>query len=205
MKRISIAVLFAASCVLLVTGAYAEKFVEEDGIVSMEAEHYTRVDGDGTPAKTRDGFSGEGYMLMTKVRMLHYNILFKKPGMYTVFLRTWSNNHKTNGVHFSLDGKTITPPGQVYFFKNAKWDWRALYREKEGAHVNYAGKSYPDRTQAFIVIDRPGVHTFTLRQRERDAEIDKIVLAYDKDQEVGGENCPDGTGPDETTYCPKKK
>ena len=83
------------------------------GIVSLEAENYTRVEGDGTPATARSSHSGAGYMLMTEVKKLQYDIQFKRAGLWAVFMRSWSDRHESNGCHLSLDGDRITKHSKV--------------------------------------------------------------------------------------------
>jgi hypothetical protein len=112
--------------------ASAEVFYEVDGVVSMEAEHFTSNNGytvrsDNGPGGQASGWSGDGWIYSdsSAAQRLNYSITFTRTGTYWVHLRTlagfnadWSTNVEglVNGYHAELDGTRISGPG-IYVTK----------------------------------------------------------------------------------------
>ena len=159
-------------------------FAEIDGVVSIEAEHFTR--NKGYRFRTdKDGFSGLGFMATERAgQKLEYTILFRTPGRYYLHLRAWADDHVNNGFHAQFDGKSISGDG-IYVKKYSRWDWYT--KEHDG----------PDEAISFVVPS-PGRHRFSITRREPESWLDKILIHDGQFGKGPIPAFPDGPGPTET-------
>jgi len=171
------------------TGGGTGPFVQTAGTASMEAEHFTSNVGasgiapwivldpsagaSGNPGNMAIKAAGGAQTYTTGAGpSVTYEVQLDA-GAQNVWLRFQSFSFQTDSVYVQLDGgpiqtRTLTPHGS--------WGWTEL--------------SSP------ITVGTAGVHTLTIYRRERDAELDKIVLstnpAFDP-QPISA-----GLGPDES-------
>ncbi|MEX0886415.1 MAG: hypothetical protein WD009_08255 [Phycisphaeraceae bacterium] len=183
-------------------------FRERDGVLSIEAEHFaTRApstfagyeqEHTWEPATDRDGFSGEGFMLVhpdertedkqgpnsprdASGAAMTYPVLIATPGTYHVFVRGMSMGGESNGLHVGVDdelaGREAGASNMSGFRPHHAWVW-----ENQRKH-DYEG-------MATLELDA-GEHTLSIWNRDDGFRFDKIVLTLADER-------PEGTGPPES-------
>jgi hypothetical protein len=190
-----------------------EIFQEQNGLVVMEAEHFTgtrpgagdAIDIEWKPITTIDGYSGTSAMQAlpdknvqpenyTNGPALLFDIEFKTPGTYYVFIRGYAPDYTLQGgddssgndsIHVGLNGKAVTVGEGIGLtgFNSSNFSWQRYYAYKN--------------TQ--ILTPQPGKYTFYLWMREDGTVIDKILLSTNPDV-VGNDD--KGFGPNESRRIP---
>ena len=168
-------------------------FLESGGTVVMEAENFDNNDTRTDPydqnwslETTDSGYVGSGYMkapidsplenaTWANGCELGYDIDFETAGTYHIWLRRYAIGSGQNSVWVGVDG---TQSGSNFDNSNTGldptvWTW-----------ITTAGCD---------VYISAGTHTFQIRRRERQYEIDRIILTDD------GGYTPSGTGPAESS------
>lgn len=198
-SRISLFLIFCGWA-LVIPEAVGETFAEQDGVVSMEAEHFTVNQGytvrtDDGPDDKAAGWSGDGWVYSDSetAQRLDYEITFTQTGTYWLHLRTlsgydidWGSDVSgiDNGYHAEFDGDRISGDG-IYVRKLQTWTWYA--RHQEGAESDSIS----------FTVDTPGPHTFSIIRREQLSRLDKIVI-HDGQYGTDARGTLDGEGPAET-------
>lgn len=154
-------------------GTTLQAFVESGGMVVMEAENWTWINPNDDPSgatyglkTSRAGYVGSGYMGNPYVSgnadwtngcEAAYDIYISTPGDYRIWMRRYAIDGGANSCWVGLDGLQVGTD-----FDNgstsAEWRW-----ETEGWNIG---------------IDA-GVHTFHVRRREEEYDIDRIILTTD--------------------------
>jgi hypothetical protein len=116
-----------------------------------------------------------------QMAVLHYNVRFTHPGRYYVWVRAFSTGSEDNGVHVGLDGKWPESGQRWQTVQKQAWAWDCKQRTPEV----HTGVPF----QLFLDIETPGDHEIMFSLREDGFEMDKFVLAKDKDYK------PEGVGP----------
>ena len=177
-----ISVMLSGVAVVQADVAY---YIEDDGLVSMEAENFSTNNGyvfSNAPTVVSpdhgrmdaSNFSGTGYMSTNRTGIqMDYVIDFETTGTYYVTLRSLAGGHYENGFCAKFDGAWVVGPCStrgghgINTAKWAKWAW-----------VSRA--QYPDepllRGCVMINVTTAGKHTFSILPRETLAWLDKIVL-----------------------------
>ena len=117
-----------------------------------------------------------------KIAILHYKIKVDTPGRYYGWVRAFSTTSEDNGLHFGLDGEWPASGQRWQTVKKHDWNWDCKQRTKE-VHVGVP-------MQLWLDIEKAGEHELQIAMREDGIELDKFVLAMDR------EFTPSGTGPD---------
>ena len=177
------------------TDADTGAFVEEDGVVVMEAEHFAQQFPNAVTQDTwvsqDSGFGDEmvvamqaleddGDLVLGNYTMgnaeMQYPIVFNTVGTYYVWLRLWA---PLNGrsVYVGDEGQSTRIGVAVQEVPSTNWRWY--------------GERNPDRP-AEIQIDEPGETSFSIWMREDGLAIDRIILTMDPTY------VPEGPGPAES-------
>lgn len=188
------------SLLLLPSATHAETFNEVNGVVSMEAEHYTSNNGytarsDNGANNEAAGWSGDGWMYSDSntAQRMNYQINFTHTGTYYVHLRAlagfnsdWITDWEglDNGYHAEFDGASISGLG-IFIKKTQKWVWYGTIQ-----------KSSPP-VPVSVTVNTPGVHTFSIVRREQLSRLDKIVI-HDGTYGTDPASTLTGAGPAET-------
>jgi hypothetical protein len=175
-------------------------WVEKNGVVTIEAERANvrvgRSTIDWINATVKPGFMGGGYVAAwadkglgiatnyaTTSAELRYHVQFTRPGIYSVWLRTWVPNGRGDSVHVGVNGKMLKATDKIHTGIFGKWGWT---------------RNTMDGTVAKIAITKPGIHTINVWAREDGFRFDRIVIS------AGPK--PTGVGPAEsaTIRIPKR-
>lgn len=116
-----------------------------------------------------------------QLAVVHYKVNIKKPGRYYVWVRSFSTGTEDNGVHVGINGQWPESGQRWQTVKKNSWSWDCRQRTPQ-VHVGVP-------MQLFLDIEKPGEHEIMFSMREDGFEMDKFVLAADK------EFTPDGLGP----------
>ncbi|MEM7015563.1 MAG: DUF5060 domain-containing protein, partial [Verrucomicrobiota bacterium] len=117
-----------------------------------------------------------------KMAILHYKVRVSQPGRYYCWARVFSTNSEDNGMHFGLNGEWPESGRRWQTVGKHQWHWDCKQRT-EKVHVGVP-------MQLWLDIDEAGDHEIQVSMREDGTEIDKFVLALDKDYK------PKGLGPE---------
>ena len=182
-------------------GNTVSAFLEEDGLVVMEAENFTGgASGTGAAANhewtqfSHGTASGDAGLYVTPNSGLNvqdntsgprldYQVYFSTPGTYYLQVRMFGASDSDNSVHAGLNGQPATY-GRQGMETYGGWNWVD----------EVDGRSGTD--QVSLTVDAPGFHTVNLWMREDGVAIDKILLSQN------GSFTPSGSGPDESTFGP---
>jgi hypothetical protein len=152
-----------------------------DGIVSMEAEHYTNNTPQGghqwTLVTSPGGYSDEGALEATpdsgtnqdtnyasNSPRLDFLVNFVKTGTHYVWVRGYGKDSAGDSCHAGLDGQEISTCDRIQNFISFFYTWHKETRDGPDATLN---------------ITTAGIHTFNIWMREDGFVIDKIVLTTD--------------------------
>lgn len=152
-----------------------------DGIVSIEAEHFSaKTDAGGhswTKVQLPSGYEGDGAMaglpndgtlFMTdyasKSPRLDFRVEFVKAGTHYLWVRAAADTDADNSVHAGLDGVPVPALSHIGYSPTKKWVW--------------ANKQMNGQVAAFTVAT-PGIHTINLWVREDGAVVDRVILTTD--------------------------
>lgn len=104
-----------------------------------------------------------------KIAVLHYQVKFKTPGKYYVWVRAFSTGTEDNGIHVGLDGKWVKSGQRMQWCEGKnEWTWASKQRTQE-VHCGV-------EKQIFLEIDKPGLHTISFSMREDGFEFDQWVM-----------------------------
>jgi hypothetical protein len=158
-----------------VTHAWVEKY----GVVTIEAERANQRIGRSTidwiDGTIKPGFEGAGYVaawadkgLFKGVNYaatsaeLRYHVQFTKPGIYSVWIRTWAPDAGGDSVHVGVNGQMLKATDRIVTGLHGRWGWT---------------RSTMDGTVAKIAIPKPGVYTINVWAREDGFRFDRIVIS----------------------------
>jgi hypothetical protein len=188
-------------------------FAEVDGLVAVEAEHFSLqtaadirafhlttaeatpdVVPDGDPTHV-DGASGGAYLELLpdtrrthadkltqgvnfapaagKMAILHYQVHFKTPGRYYVWVRAFSTGSEDNGLHVGIDG-TWPESGQRLQWCDGKHQW--FWESKQRTKSHHCGEAHG----IFLDVEEAGEHTIQFSMREDGFEFDKWLMTTDR-------------------------
>lgn len=116
------------------------------------------------------------------IAVLSYKVHFNTPGRYYVWIRCFSTGSEDNGVHVGLNGQWPASGQRWQTVHKNKWAWECKQRTPE-VHTGVP-------MQLFLDIEKAGEHEIMISMREDGFELDKFVLALDKEFK------PKGKGPD---------
>ena len=168
-------------------------FIEANGLVSIEAEHYianTAQGGHNWVEVLPGGYSGSGAMMaspnngtnintgyVTSSPRLDYRVYFSQAGTYYVWVRGMGATDKDDSVHVGIDNAAVDTSDKITGF-GSTWTW---------------SQQTMDSPAATVTIPSAGMHTVNVWMREDGVVIDKLVLTTTTD-------CPEclGTMPVET-------
>ena len=186
----------------------AEEFArqEKDGI-----RRWFRVDGSGSGHEAADsdphhveGASGGAYLeILPDTRATHddrlirgenfsetpghmailsYPVCFLQTGRYYLWARAFSTGSEDNGMHFGLDGRWPDSSARMQWCEGKhQWTWSSARRVPE----NHCGEPLTN----WLDVGAVGRHTLQVSMREDGFELDKIILARDRNY------VPRGVGP----------
>ncbi|MBM4092477.1 MAG: DUF5060 domain-containing protein [Planctomycetes bacterium] len=124
-----------------------------------------------------ENFSGKpGVMTVA-----HYKVNIKTPGRYYVWVRSFSTGSEDNGVHVGLNGQWPESGQRWQTVQKNTWAWDCRQRTEQ-VHVGVP-------MQLFLDIEKAGEHEIMFSLREDGFEMDKFILASDKEFK------PEGKGP----------
>lgn len=178
-------------------GEPAPPFVEEAGLVVMEAEHYHNQNSTSKAwlANTeRAGYTATAAMMAspntgslidstyaTDSPEMSYEVQFTTLGTYYVWVRGWADGDFDNSYHAGIDGQAITSAAKLSLPTYNAWTW--FNRNT----TNSIGT---------ITVSTPGVHTINVWMREDGLRLDRLLLSTDPNF------IPSGTGPAESPQVP---
>ena len=174
-------------------------FVEEDGMVVFEAEHYDSIKGGAAPVddvwtlQTGHFSVGEGYMqalpdnddnvndpdIESLSPRMSYTVRFTTTGTYYLWARSQGPDDSGDSFHYGLDGGSFSTSfgDSPSAPKNGQLEWRS---------------ELPGGGQPTIVIGSPGSYSVDIWMREDGCMIDRLLLTTD------GGYTPSGNGPSES-------
>ncbi len=117
-----------------------------------------------------------------KMAVAYYKVHITTPGRFYVWVRSYSTGSEDNGVHVGLDGAWPASGQRWQTVQKRQWAWDCKQRTEE-QHTGVP-------MQLFLDIEKRGEHEIMFCLREDGFEMDKFVLARDK------EFRPQGTGPE---------
>ena len=118
-----------------------------------------------------------------QMAILSYPICFGQTGRYYVWARAFSTGSEDNGVHFGLDGHWPDSSARLQWCEDKhQWTWSSARRVPE----NHCG----EQLTTWIDVGAVGSHTLQVSMREDGFELDKIILAKDRNY------VPRGAGPE---------
>jgi len=126
---------------------------------------------------TGDNFNDEP----GQMAVVSYKINFTTPGRYYVWVRCYSTGSEDNGVHVGLDGQWPESGRRWQTVQKNAWIWDCAQRTKE-VHTGVP-------LQLFLDVPAAGEHVVQFSLREDGFEMDKFVLATNRDFK------PEGPGP----------
>jgi hypothetical protein len=160
------------------------EFVEDSGLVSIEAEDYTHClyglwqarDTQWEFGSEISGYYEDGYVVANpdvRVRVgettdgprLGYNITFSSSGNYTVWLRMSAPNGGSDSIHVGLNGLPITYGYGASTKSGDVWNWQ-----------NSSCSVCSDRIQLEVYVPSEGQHQLHLWMREDGVRIDSIIM-----------------------------
>lgn len=172
-------------------GFDSSAFQEENGQVTMEAEHFNwqigQLNRSWISQTMLTGYAGSGYLdagpdvdvlhtqpFTTTSPQLEYRINFTTTGTYYVWLRGYAPNAAGDSLYVALDDQ---PPVILTGLPPRQWGW---------ANDSSSGN------RVTVTVASPGEHKLFLWQREDGLRLDRLVLTLDSNDE------PIGVGPTES-------
>jgi len=116
-----------------------------------------------------------------RMAVLHYKVHFHNPGRYYLWVRAYSTGAEDNGVHVGLDGQWPESGQRWQTVQKRSWAWDSKQRTEQV----HTGEPF----KLFLDVEKAGEHEITFSLREDGFEMDKFLLARNKEFK------PDGTGP----------
>ena len=142
-------------------GESAQKVIDVNGVISVEAENYTTQTGYARVGNA--GASGGAGMKATgpEGSRLDYQFDVRQAGTWYVWIRAYATANENNGYQLSLDGRY---QGDIYL-KKIGWSWLPEWLR---------GQSHAGPVTVNLTAGR---HTFSILKRKiENPLIDKIVL-----------------------------
>jgi RHS repeat-associated protein/uncharacterized repeat protein (TIGR01451 family) len=172
----------------------ADAFVEQNGLLVMEAENAMTILPGGTQRwQQRDrlgGYVGEGYMqalpdrgivyatnYITRSPSLTFQVHFTTPGVYTVWAYGAAVNPNGDSLHVGLDGEANPTSESIAALTRRRWGWNS--RIATGA-------------AATLTIAEAGPHTIHVWMHEDGMQLDRLLFTLDPTY------TPTGSGPAES-------
>ena len=174
-------------------------FVEEDGMVVFEAEHYDSIQDGAAPVddvwtlQTGHFSVGEGYMqalpdnddnvndpdIESLSPRMSYPVKFTTTGTYYLWARSEGPDDSSDSFHYGLDGDSFSTnfDDSPSAPKNGQLEWCS---------------TSPGGGRPTIVIGSPGTYSVDIWMREDGCMIDRLLLTTD------GGYTPSGNGPTES-------
>ncbi len=168
---------------------------EVDGVLSIEAEHFTHKTSTATHSwvkNTATTASNQAFMVTTpnnaKIQhtsgsgpMLAYKVFFNISGNKKIWIRGLGDTNangegKSDSLHVGLNAKAVGSADKIDLFPS-NWSWSNHTR---------------DKSPAVISIPKPGEYTINIWMREDGLKVDKILLLSDHSR------TPNGFGPQES-------
>ena len=163
-------------------------FVENNGRVTMEAEHFATSEAQSgrswTLARDQAGYVGSGYVvagppngkqiepgqLRQQAPGLRYTVWVQQPGTYVVYARGQAPDTSRATVHFGLDNEEARLADRVGTFPVGKWGWaRDAFEWDEQYRMT-------DTTLAVLNIVEPGPHVLNVWMHHGGVMLDRIML-----------------------------
>ena len=113
-----------------------------------------------------------------KQAVLTYKVTFPRPGRYYVWARAFSTGTEDNGFHIGLNGKWPESGQRWQTVIKKRWHWECKQRT-EKVHSGVA-------MQLFLEIPSAGEHEILISMREDGCELDRFLLATDRDYRPPG-------------------
>ena len=173
----------------------APVFAESNGLISIEAEHFSSSVGrsGNSWSVVNDGSASGGQQVDTSNNdaqgfnedytgtssELTYDIQFDAAGTYYVWVRGEADDSRSDSVHIGINGEAVSTGSRIDF---------------DGTSHDWAGNRMDGAGRVTIQVDAPGVHQLNLWMREDGTAVDKIVISDDVNY------TPSGSGPDELNY-----
>ena len=163
-------------------------FVEDSGLVAIEAEHSdTSIARGGrtwTVARERTGFTGDGYVVAGPDRggtvepgsfrvsapELRYVVWFQHPGTYAVYARGMAPDTSRRTIHFGLDNEEVRLADRVGQLPVGQWGWVHNALEWD------AQFQMTDSTLAVLDIAEPGPHIVNVWMHRDGVMLDRLLL-----------------------------
>jgi len=153
-------------------------FVEQNGLVVMEGEHFhTAVPRTGkswTPDTQQPGYVAESAMFVqpnnggltdnnyaTTSPEMQYEVLFTTTGTYYLWARGWAANGNDNSLHMGLDNQAVATAAKMNLPTYGAWTWF----NRQNTNVT-----------ATLVISTTGLHTINVWMREDGFRLDRLLL-----------------------------
>ncbi|MGI8497281.1 MAG: amidohydrolase family protein [Gemmatimonadaceae bacterium] len=164
------------------------QFVEADGQVVIEAEHFTDTTPHGgqawSVARGLAGFSGDGYVVAspkrgtvtepgqfrTRAPELRYAVWIQQPGTYVVYARGAATDTASSSVHFGLDNEEARLADRVGRFPVGRWGWARDAFEWD------AQFQMTDTTVAVLNVVQPGPHLLNVWMHRDGVMLDRVML-----------------------------
>lgn len=174
--------------------AKCSAFLEKNGTVVIEAEHFTgrqpgrehstldpKRSGLGIDWVLRDGVMYaepdvelRNTMAETNGPALTYAVDFETPGQYQVYVRGYGANSDGDSIHIGLNGSAVTAKER-----------RGLDFPDEYGEPRWVSRD-SDNTPTFVTIPAAGAYQLHLWMRENGVAIDQIWLDLQKDLVING-------------------
>ena len=105
--------------------------------------------------------------------VVSYNVNFKTPRKYYVWLRGYSTAGGDNSLHVGVNNQWPDSGKQMYICDKSwnKWAWTS-YQFKNSEYCSSSGSS----KRIFIQVQKPGINKVTFSMREDGIEFDKFIL-----------------------------
>ena len=145
-----------------------------DGLVVIEAEHFSKRIDRGGQAWTQQTMNGAIAMQALPDRsspiqndyaprspQLDYPVRFVRAGTHYVWIRGLATTDAANSMHIGLDGVALPGGTALSFSANSKWVW---------------SKMKPDKIVAKVEVPSAGLHVINLWMREDGASLDRLLL-----------------------------
>ncbi len=114
-----------------------------------------------------------------QMAVLSYPVCFSQTGRYYVWARAFSTGSEDNSVHFGLDGHWPDSSARLQWCEDKhQWTWSSARRVPE----NHCGEPLTN----WLDVRAVGRHTLQVSMREDGFELDKIILAKDRNYVPNG-------------------
>jgi len=140
----------------------AQVFVEEDGVVVMEAESHPPVKG-WTRQTEHAGFTGTCYLKAEGGQLMTFPVFITRPGRYTMNLHN-RHDHPRRDLENDAFVRIDSGPYIKCFSSGSGWTWAST--------LEYSG----DRKVPPEYELSAGLHKLEIKQRSENFKIDRIAL-----------------------------